>query len=163
VKDPLRILVYGFGNPGRQDDGLGVLLSENIEKWARDNNLECIQTDSNYQLNIEDSSRIAVFSLVIFADASLEDIEGYSFTPLKPSPKVDFTMHSVSPAFILNLCREVYNIKPSAFLLHIKGYEWEFMKDLTGKASQNLMEATTFLEKYLLRYIEKSAQRTKNP
>ena len=152
MKEPLKILVYGYGNPGRQDDGLGVLLSEKIEEWAREKELNHLQTDSNYQLNIEDASRISAFDLVIFADASQEDIKGYAFTPLKPSPKMDFTMHSVSPAFILNLCHEVYHKKPLAYLLHIRGYEWEFMKDMTPEARKNLEEAIGFLKKKILEY-----------
>jgi len=64
-------------------------------------------------------------------------------------------MHSVSPAFILNLCQEVYQRIPSAFLLHIKGYEWEFMKDLTPEAGKNLGEATEFLKKKILVHLNK--------
>jgi len=154
-----KILVYGYGNPGRQDDGLGVALSETIEIWARENEIREVETDSNYQLNIEDAARISAFDLVIFADATKEKIKGYALTSLKPSPKIDFTMHSVSPAFILNLCQEVYQRIPSAFLLHIKGYEWEFMKDMTPKAVKNLGEATEFLKKQILEY--KNKYRTK--
>jgi hydrogenase maturation protease len=150
-----KILIYGYGNPGRQDDGLGILLSETIETWAREKELHNIETDSNYQLNIEDAARISVFDLVVFADATKEKIKGYAFTSLKASPKIDFTMHSVSPAFILNLCNEVYKKKPVAYLLHIKGYEWEFMKDMTPDASENLREAAEFLKKRILKIRDK--------
>ena len=152
MNDPLKILVYGYGNPGRQDDGLGVALSEIIENWARENNIITLHTDSNYQLNIEDASLISKFNLVIFADASKEDIEGYSYTRLKPSAKVDFTMHSVSPAFILKLCDEVYNKKPLTYLLHIRGYEWEFMQEMTPEARQNLEDAAQFMKKIIKDY-----------
>ncbi|MBN1416290.1 MAG: hydrogenase maturation protease [Bacteroidales bacterium] len=152
MSNALKILVYGYGNPGRQDDGLGIALSEAMERWARENKLKGIETDANYQLNIEDAARISEFNLVIFADATKEDIKDYAFTPLMPSPKIDFTMHSVSPAFILNLCREVYTAIPSAFLLHIKGYAWEFMQDMTPEAKRNLEEATGFLKNKILEY-----------
>jgi hydrogenase maturation protease len=152
VSGALKILVYGYGNPGRQDDGRGIALSETIETWARENEIRDIETDSNYQLNIEDADRISTFDLVIFADATKEKIKGYALTSLKPSPKIDFTMHSVSPAFILNLCREVYQRKPSAYLLHIKGYEWEFMKDMTAEAGKNLEEAALFLKERIMEY-----------
>jgi hydrogenase maturation protease len=155
-----KILIYGFGNPGRQDDGLGILLSETMETWAHEKELHNIETDSNYQLNIEDADRISAFDLVIFADATKEKINGYAFTSLKASPKIDFTMHSVSPAFILNLCNEVYKKKPMAYLLHIKGFEWEFMKDMTPEASKNLRKAAEFLEKQILKLSDK--YRTRN-
>jgi hydrogenase maturation protease len=152
VREPLKILVYGYGNPGRQDDGLGVLLSEEIEQWAHENDLNNLQTDSNYQLNIEDALRISSFDLVIFADASQEDIKGFAFTPLESSAKVEFTMHAVSPAFILNLCHEIYHKKPLAYLLHITGYGWEFMQEMTPEARKNLEEAAGFLKKKILEY-----------
>jgi hydrogenase maturation protease len=152
VKEKRKILVYGYGNPGRQDDGLGIALSEAVERWAHENKLSSIETDSNYQLNIEDAARISGFDLVIFADATKEDIKDYAYTSLMPSPKIDFSMHYVSPAFILSLCREVYTAMPSAFLLHIKGYEWEFMEDMTQEARKNLEAATCFLKKKILKY-----------
>ena len=53
-----KILVYGYGNPGRQDDGLGISLVEMIEDWKNKKKLSYIETDSNYQLNIEDAYNI---------------------------------------------------------------------------------------------------------
>lgn len=145
-----KILVYGYGNPGRQDDGLGVLLAEAIEKWTSDGQLDHVHTDSNYQLNLEDAADIAHYDIVIFADASRADIGHFSLIPLEPSDVVEFTMHAVSPAFILHLCSEVFNRTPRAYLLHIRGYEWEFMGKLTEKARKNLNLATENIKSFIL-------------
>jgi len=145
-----RILIYGFGNPGRQDDGLGVMLSEEIEKWSASKGLTTIQTDSNYQLNLEDAAGISGYDLVIFADASGEDINDIFVDELKPSAAVEFTMHAVSPAFILHLCTQVYGHAPEAYLMHIKGYEWEFMAEMTGNARKNLEIAINWIKNFLL-------------
>jgi hydrogenase maturation protease len=150
----LRILIYGYGNPGRQDDGLGVLLAEEIDKWAVTRSLSAIRTDSNYQLNIEDASAIAGYDLVVFADASGEEISDYLFEELKPSASTEFTMHAVSPAFILHLCGEVFDKKPEAYLLHIKGYKWEFMAETTDQAKQNLGKAISYLQNFLLKKLK---------
>jgi hydrogenase maturation protease len=144
-----RVLIYGYGNPGRQDDGLGVLLAERIEKWANDEGLTDIVTDSNYQLNLEDAEAISGYDVVIFADASQADIPDYLFTPLEPSATVEFTMHAVSPAFILHLCHEVFNRAPETYLLHIKGYSWEFMNDMTPQAQINLEKAVEFVKGFI--------------
>ncbi|MFP4059850.1 MAG: hydrogenase maturation protease [Bacteroidales bacterium] len=144
-----KILVYGYGNPGRQDDGLGVLLAEKIEKWARNNHFTNIITDSNYQLNIEDAAEISNSDVVVFADASMEDIPGHCMTEVEPSPKVEFTMHSVSPGFVVNLCRQIYGKVPACYLMHIRGYEWELKESLTRKAKINLEAAFEFLTSYL--------------
>ena len=49
----------------------------------------------------------------------------------------------------------MYHKKPAAYLLHIKGYEWEFMKDMTPEARKNLEEAAGFLKKKILEYKNK--------
>lgn len=137
-----KILVYGYGNPGRQDDGLGVLLSEMIEEWAIEQNLkENIDTDSNYQLNIEDAYKLNDYDLVIYADASIEEIESYLFEQIEPIINPQFTSHSVSPEFVIGLCKEIYGDIPTTYLMHIKGYEWEFLGEMTEKANANLNKA----------------------
>jgi hydrogenase maturation protease len=141
-----KILVYGYGNPGRQDDGLGVLLADEVESWANKMKFEKLHTDANYQLNLEDAAGIAGYDLVFFADASQEDIQDYKLVPLEPSNRVEFSMHAVSPAFILNLCNQVFNHKPEAYLLHIKGYKWGFMERPTRKAKNNLRLALEHLK-----------------
>ncbi len=144
-----KILVYGYGNPGRQDDALGVRLAEAISEWAGQNNYDFIETDTNYQLNIEDASAINDKDLVIFADASREEIDDYLFTRVIPDSKADFTMHHVDPAYIQYLCNELYQKTPESFLLHIKGYKWGFLGNLTGKAESNLSKAISFLKSFL--------------
>jgi len=145
-----KILIYGYGNPGRQDDGLGVMLSEELEKWSRENQLTHIDTDSNYQLNLEDVAVISGYDVVIFADASGEEITDYLLEPLLPSATVEFTMHAVSPSFILHLCHQVFDKAPKAFLMHIKGYEWEFMQEMTPTAKINLISASEYIKRFIL-------------
>ncbi len=154
----LKILVYGYGNPGRQDDVLGVKLTEEVKMWAEKSGYDIIQTDSNYQLNIEDAATISDKDLVIFADASKEEIADFEFTRLNPDSKVDFSMHHVSPAFILHLCNEIYGSIPEAYLLHIKGYQWDFMGEITPEAESNFKKAFDFIQKYLSDFTLSSRQ-----
>ncbi|MBN2613037.1 MAG: hypothetical protein JXB00_15895 [Bacteroidales bacterium] len=150
-----RILIYGYGNPGRQDDALGVKFAEMAEEWARQENYENIETDSNYQLNIEDAIIMKDKDLVIFADASKEKLEDFKLEPLKPRNKTDFTMHHVPPAFLLFLAGELYGYVPETYILHIKGYEWEFMAEPTMQALLNLQKAFGFIQDYLKDFIQK--------
>ncbi len=140
-----KVLIYGYGNPGRQDDALGVLLAERMESWAKMNNLNSIDFDSNYQLNIEDALTISEYDFVIFADASMEDIGDYTITQVEPSEKTEFTMHAMSPDFILHLCHSLYHKFPKTYLIHIKGYEFNLLEQLTNTAKENLMKAVFFL------------------
>ena len=144
------ILIYGYGNPGRQDDGTGVLLAEELENWIHERGLNQVHTDSNYQLNLEDAASIAKYDLVIFADASHEEMKDFRLDPLIASDEAEFTMHAVSPAFVLHLCREIFHHEPEAYLLHIRGYEWEFMGEITQKAGENLTRAVEKVQEFIL-------------
>lgn len=141
----MKILVYGFGNPGRQDDGLGVLLAEHVEQLA----LDGVTADSNYQLNAEDALEMSSHEVVIFVDASYNDVEPFRFTKLVPAAEVGFSTHAMSPGAVLALCHELYDAHPDTYLLEMKGYEWEMAEGLTDKATANLDKAEAFVVKLL--------------
>ncbi|MFA6923474.1 MAG: hydrogenase maturation protease [Bacteroidales bacterium] len=144
----MNILFYGYGNPGRQDDGLGIKFIEEIEKWVSAENLENIDTDSNYQLNIEDAEKISHYDVVYFVDATMEPIENFELTKVEPDTgKADFTTHSVSPEYVLGLCKNIFNKTPETYLMNIKGYEWEMKEELTKRAKKNLCNAIDFIKK----------------
>lgn len=145
-----KVLIYGYGNPGRQDDGLGNYFVEKVKAWAEDSNLKNLFFDSNYQLNIEDAAEISDQDIVIFIDASTEDIDTFVLEQITPDAKVEFSMHSVSASYVVHLCNDIYDKTPKSFLLHIKGYEWEFMEGITKKAMLNLENAFAYMKPFLL-------------
>lgn len=144
-----KILIYGYGNPGRQDDGLGNAFVEQMEQWVKDQGLDGFFFDSNYQLNIEDAAEVADKDLVIFADASTEEIENYMLTPVNASTKVAFTTHAASPGYIVDLCKQLYNRTPATYLMHIKGYEWAFREGICDKALANMEMALEHIKPLL--------------
>lgn len=148
-----KILVYGYGNPGRQDDGLGSELVRQLEGWVQEEKLPGIDFDANYQLNIEDAEAIADYDLVIFADASLEDISDFAFTEVTGETDVAFTTHAASPGYIVKLCSDLFERQPKVYLLHIKGYEWEFQEGISERAKRNLNNAQAFMKIILMNYL----------
>ena len=140
-----KVLIFGYGNPGRQDDALGVLLADHMEKWAEEKRIKSIDFDTNYQLNIEDALTISEYDMVIFADASIEQITGFKLTKVIPSQKTEFTMHAMSPDFVLHLCQSLYDKYPATYLLHIKGFEFEMKETLTTLGKENLTLAYDFM------------------
>jgi hydrogenase maturation protease len=146
------ILLYGFGNPGRQDDGLGNEFVEEMKIWITENKIKNVEFDSNYQLNIEDADTISNKDIVVFIDATIEDIDNFYVDEVDPSSaKVEFTMHAVSPAFVVNLCNDIYNKFPKCYLVHIKGYEWDFAEGLTDQARENLNKAIAYIKDRILK------------
>jgi len=148
-----KILFYGYGNPGRQDDALGIRFIEQMQKWVEENDIDSISFDSNYQLNIEDAASISGYDIVFFVDASMEPIDDFSISEVESSnAKVEFTMHAISPGVVLDLCKQIYEHVPQTYLIHIKGFEWdlEFDKGLTDQAVLNLHKALEFMKKKLV-------------
>ena len=146
----VKTLLYGYGNPGRMDDGLGNAFVDEIQRWIEQEGIENIHTDSNYQLNIEDAEKISDYDRVIFVDASKEAIDHFSFTKVDAGKaRVEFTMHAVSPAYVLYLCEDLFHKTPDTYLLHIKGHEWDFKEELTPDAQKNKNAALQFLQQQI--------------
>ena len=141
------ILIYAYGNPGRQDDGLGNQFVDKLEPWLEEQGLTNVTLDSNFQLNIEDADNIRDKDVVVFVDASIEDIDNFRLDIVEPSEgRSEFSMHSASPAYVLALCTKLYNKHPETYILQIKGYEWEFQEELSDRAAINLELALAFLK-----------------
>ena len=145
----MRVLVYGFGNPGRGDDGLGVRLARAIEEEARGIKGLELRVESDYQLNVEDALAVSEADVVIFCDAAEEGWEPFDFNEIFPSMDIAFTAHSMAPASVLALCEEIYGKKPKAYLLAIRGYEWEIKEGLSERAARTLASSIGFLRGFL--------------
>ena len=108
------ILVIGYGNPGRLDDGLGPELARIIAG----RNLPGVETDSDYQLTVEDAAVAAEVGTVIFADADTSGPEPFWMKRLTVgSIRPSFSSHSISPEGVLALARELFDAKTEAWLL----------------------------------------------
>ncbi len=135
------VLVYGFGNPGREDDGAGVALAEQIQAAA----LPGVTTDTNYQLNVEDALLLAEHDLVIFADATHNPVDGFRLSRLEPDSVLSFTTHAMSPGAVLALCSQLYGKTPAAYLLEIAGTSFELREGMTAEGEEDTATASTFL------------------
>jgi hydrogenase maturation protease len=141
MSGPPRILVLGYGNPGRQDDGLGPLAAAEIGSLGWPN----LKTQDNYQLNIEDAIDVAEHDIVWFVDASKTGTVPYSVQELSAVAILEFTSHLVRPEVILAIAHNYFGGLPKAYLLAIRGYEFEFIEELTNGARDNLHAALAML------------------
>ena len=158
MSDRAKVLLIGFGNPGRLDDGLGPALAEAAEQW----NLPGVRVDSDYQLTVEDAAAVAEHDAVIFADASVSGPEPISFERIEPGSEMSFTTHSVEPEAVLALAVNLFAAKTRAYVLGVRGYEFnEFGEVLSEPAKANLAAALEFLQTVLakgtLRNLESAA------
>jgi hydrogenase maturation protease len=145
----MKILVYGYGNPGRQDDGLGPRLCSELETWVSDVGLDDVTFDSNYQLNAEDALTISEFDTVIFSDATRLGEDSFEFKRIEPANRIAFSTHAMNPETVLALCEELYGRRPSAWILSIKGAGWEPNAPMSTEAEKNLAFALGFMQTWL--------------
>lgn len=142
-----KTIIIGIGNSGRQDDGLGWLFLDHLQKEGFENT----DLEYRYQLQIEDAELICNYDTVIFVDAVKKNIEkGYYFKPCKPSAKYSFSTHELTPETILYLASNLYQHDPESYILGIEGLQWELKTGLCNKAKINLQKAMRFFTENLL-------------
>lgn len=146
-----RILVYGIGNPGRRDDGLGVAAAERIAGLG----LSHVTCESNYQLNIEDAVLCSRHDVAVFVDASMETEEPFVLRALEPEPGAPAMSHAMTPGTVLAVAASVFGRAPRAYILGIRGHDWEVGEGLSPEARQDLEAAVGFLERFLVELTEK--------
>lgn len=137
--------MIGYGNPGRRDDGLGPALAAAMEAQGSPG----LDVESDYQLTVEDSHAVAEHDLVIFADAALEGREPFYFRLLEPrldGPAGGVSSHGVEAEEVLALAGQLFDARPEAYVLGIRGYEFNrFEEGLSERGQANLEAAKDFL------------------
>jgi len=137
------VLLIGYGNPGRCDDGLGPALATAIEKL----NIPGVTVDANYQLSVEDAEAVANHKVAVFADADATGPEPFSFRAIEPRSYLSFSSHSLDPPAVLALAHELFGAKTEGYLFGIRGYVFnEFNEALTEKAQANMESALNFFQ-----------------
>jgi hydrogenase maturation protease len=135
------ILLIGIGNNCRADDGLGWRFIEAMEGF----DLESIDYEYRYQLQVEDAALISEYDVVVFVDATYEKFSnGFDIRSCTPDNDCTFSTHAQSPGAIVSLTNTLYNIFPKAYLIAICGEEWSLQSYLSETAEINLQAAVSF-------------------
>ncbi len=141
-----RILVIGYGNPARGDDGLGPALAERLEAMG----IPGLTVESDYQLSIEHAAMAAEHDIVVFADADGAGGEPFTFRRVEEEPLGRFTSHSVAPGEILHIARSCFGASPAGYLLGIRGELFEpFTEGLSPSAREGLEAALEYLPRFI--------------
>jgi hydrogenase maturation protease len=134
-----KLLLFGYGNPGRGDDALGPELIALIDEMQ----LAGVECQNDMQLQVEHVTDLQDCDRVLFVDADMSCAEPFEFSEISAASDDSYTSHAMNPAALLHAYREVYNMDaPPAFLLRIRGYDFGLGDPLTGRAANNLEAAT---------------------
>ena len=139
------VLVIGYGNPGRQDDGLGPAFVKAfaVSEYA-------LSLSDPYQLTVEDALSFKDDIFVVFVDAAKTVSEPFSFQEIQASTEHGLGSHTLCPEALLQLSDTVFGVRPKAFIMAIEGYEFDaFNEQLSAAATNNLRQAIDFFNLWL--------------
>ena len=112
---PAGLLVVGYGNTLRRDDGVGPKVADALEDLA----LPGVRTLACPLLTPELAEPISRASTVIFVDAAVDAPLEVQRRKLEPAASSQVMAHAATPVTLLALARDVYGHAPEAWLLTI--------------------------------------------
>ncbi len=138
----MRLVVFGWGNDARGDDGLGPLL---LERIAREN-LPDVATIEDFQLQIEHALDLDGAELALFLDAGKDTPAPFVFREIEASRDASFSTHALSPEAVLDVfARSLKRTPPPSFVLCVRGESFGLGESLSEKARERLEEAWAFV------------------
>ncbi len=136
------ILIVGYGNCLRSDDGLGVRAAEEL---SRTNPVAGIEILIRHQLTPELAQTISQVDKVLFIDASRVGQPGeIRCAPVSPRHTDLLFAHQLTPETLLSLCCELYGVRPQAFEISLCGECFELGDKLSGKVAAALPDLVEF-------------------
>jgi hydrogenase maturation protease len=134
-----KVLIIGYGNPLRGDDGVGWYAAQHLFNGFSDERVEVLACQ---QLTPELAERIGQAEMVIFIDASTGSSPGRiscSTIELQTARSVEL-MHHIEPSVLMDCSRRLYDSNPKAFLLSVCGESFDLGEGLTRAVSSALPE-----------------------
>lgn len=139
---PARLVVLGWGNASRGDDGLGPALLARVEALS----LPHVTTIEDFQLQLEHALDLDGADLVLFVDASVAAPAPFGFTETGPRTGLTHTSHAMAPEAVLDVHQRVLGREPPpAFVLGIRGEAFELGTELGAAARARLDAAWDFI------------------
>lgn len=118
-----KVLILGYGNPLRGDDGFGCEAARRLAAFIRNPGIDIREM---HQLTPELAEPIGHAGHVIFIDASREDPPGkVQRRPVGAASPGTFT-HHLTPATLLACALELYGRAPDAVLFTAGGMSFEY-------------------------------------
>jgi hydrogenase maturation protease len=130
---PAPILVIGYGNTLRRDDGAGPRVAEAIGRLG----LPDVQTLILHQLSPEHADP------VIFVDAALGGPDTIQIRPVAPSDTHRLEGHTADPAILLALARDIFGHAPVAWLVTLPIRSMDFGEHLDPVTEARVPKAVT--------------------
>lgn len=127
-----RILILGYGNTLRGDDGLGCRAAERLEHLGGRGGIRVVAA---HQLGIDFAELVADAELVVFIDASRDGLPGElrtSSVKTLPAGEAEAVMtHHLTPEALLAVSRALYGGSPEAVAVTLTGAAFDLSEELS--------------------------------
>lgn len=132
------LLIIGYGNVLRHDDGVGPKVAEAVEAL----HLPGVRTLACPQLSPEHAEPISQSHTVVFVDAAVDAPVEVQLRKLEPGESTQLMAHAADPRTMLALARDVFGHAPEeAWWLTIPAVKLGFGEDLSPQAQHGLAQA----------------------
>jgi hydrogenase maturation protease len=124
-----RLLIIGYGNPLRGDDGVGWQIADPLARLAGDSATVFVV----HQLTPELAEPISSADLVVFIDACYEGQPGtWTCETIRPDPNPSHRFsHYFTPANLLSYTYAVFGVSPKALLVSVAGSSFDYSQGLS--------------------------------
>lgn len=152
VLDLKQLLLLGYGNPDREDDGvawhilraLTIKLGLEAPESYEDEFPEFDRIDFAFQLQLtpEMAEDIRAYPYVCFVDAHTGNIpEPVRLIDVESEFQASPFTHHLTPQSLLSMCETLYEEKPEAALVSVLGHRFLFTRQLSEETARLVPEA----------------------
>ena len=131
---PTHLLVIGYGNELRCDDGIGPKVAAAVSAWA----LAGVHALACHQLTPELADPIAAAERVVFVDAAVNSTGPVQVREVGPADSGELMTHLTNPPSLLGLAKQVFGRCPPAWWLTIPVENLCFGEELSPMAREGL-------------------------
>ena len=131
------LLVIGYGNTLRGDDGLGPRVAEAVDAL----HLPGVRTLVCQQLSPEHAAPISLAHSVVFVDAAVDAAGEVQLRRLEPKDTSQLMAHAADPRTMLALARDVFGRVPEAWWLTIPALDLGFSEEFSPEVQRGFAGA----------------------
>ncbi len=151
-----KLLLIGYGNPDREDDGvawhilraLTIKLGLDSPASYEDEFPEFTLLDFAFHLQLtpEMAEDISAYEYVCFVDAHTGNIpEPVRLIHVESEFQASPFTHHLTPQSLLSLCETIYKKKPDAVLLSVLGHRFLFSRQLSEETAELVPQAVELI------------------
>lgn len=133
------LLVIGFGNTLRQDDGAGPIVAGRIAALG----IPGVRALGCPLLAPELAAELANALSVVFVDATAADLHEVELVTIEPDNFGHHASHAINPRALLAMARELYGHAPAAWMLEVPAEQFGHGEELSHSAKLGIEAAVS--------------------